>query len=133
MGPQQSHGTGPGKGPVRLALRHYVRELSRQRRLSVPGLLLPALGNIGITYIAPLVVAKLVGRIAEDGALGVREALPYVGVFAGVLLLAETLWRLGLHCLNRVDARGIEHLMSPEWTSCSPRTPRSSRTTSPDH
>ncbi|MFJ8864508.1 ABC transporter ATP-binding protein [Streptomyces sp. NPDC102473] len=110
MGSQQSHGTGPGKGPVRLALRHYLRELSRQRALSVPALLLPALGNIGITYIAPLVVAKLVGRIAEEGALGLREALPYVGVFAGVLLLAETLWRLGLHCLNRVDARGIEHL-----------------------
>ncbi|MFC8224831.1 ABC transporter ATP-binding protein [Streptomyces sp. NPDC057287] len=110
MGSQQSHDAGPDRGPVKLALRHYLRELSRQRGLSVPALLLPALGNIGITYIAPLVVAKLVGRIAEDGALTIREALPYVGVFAGVLLLAETMWRLGLHCLNRVDARGIEHL-----------------------
>lgn len=55
-------------------------------------------------------MAKLVGRIAEDGAIGIREALPYVGVFAGVLLLAEAMWRAGLHCLNRVDARGIEHL-----------------------
>ncbi|MFE7750102.1 ABC transporter ATP-binding protein [Streptomyces sp. NPDC057428] len=110
MGSQHSHGTGPDRGPVRLALRHYLNELSRQRGLSVPALLLPALGNIGITYVAPLVVAKLVGRIARDGAIGLHEALPYVGVFAGVLLLAETLWRLGLHCLNRVDARGIEHL-----------------------
>ncbi|MFF5724773.1 ABC transporter ATP-binding protein [[Kitasatospora] papulosa] len=110
MGSQQSHGTGPGNGPVRLALRHYVAELSRQRGLSVFALALPALGNIGITYVAPLVVAKLVGRIAEDGAIGVRGALPYVGVFAAVLLLAETMWRAGVHCLNRVDARGIEHL-----------------------
>ncbi|MEU9063760.1 ABC transporter ATP-binding protein [Streptomyces sp. NPDC048430] len=110
MESQQSHGTGPHRGPVRLALRNYLRELSRQRGLSVPALALPALGNIGITYVAPLVVAKLVGRIAEDGAIGIREALPYVGVFAGVLLLAETMWRVGLHCLNRVDARGIEHL-----------------------
>ena len=110
MGSQHSHGTGTGSGPVRLALRHYLRELTRQRGLSIPALALPALGNIGITYVAPLVVAKLVGRIAEDGAIGIREALPYVGVFAGVLLLAEAMWRAGLHCLNRVDARGIEHL-----------------------
>lgn len=110
MGSQHSQGTGPARGPVRLALRHYLKELSRQGGLSAPALLLPALGNIGITYIAPLVVAKLVGRIADGGTLGLREALPYVGLFTVVLLLAETSWRLGVHCLNRVDARGIEHL-----------------------
>ncbi|MEU5655021.1 ABC transporter ATP-binding protein [Streptomyces sp. NPDC047737] len=110
MGSQQSHGTGPVSGPVRIALRHYLRELSRVPALSVPALLLPAIGNIGITYLAPLVVAKLVGRIADGGGIGVREALPYIAVFTGVLLLAETMWRIGLHCLNRVDALGIEHL-----------------------
>ncbi|KOV34126.1 ABC transporter ATP-binding protein [Streptomyces sp. H021] len=73
-------------------------------------MLLPALGNIGIFYIAPLVVAKLVGRLAEGGGAGLDTMLPYVLAFAGVLLLAETLWRIGLHCLNRLDARGIEHL-----------------------
>ncbi|KOU10247.1 ABC transporter ATP-binding protein [Streptomyces sp. XY593] len=73
-------------------------------------MLLPALGNIGIFYIAPLVVAKLVGQVAEGADAGLDTMLPYVLAFAGVLLLAETLWRIGLHCLNRLDARGIEHL-----------------------
>ncbi len=82
-------------------------------------MLLPALGNIGIAYIAPLVVAKLVGRIAGDGStpgrrlgegLGLGTMLPYVLAFGGVLLVAETLWRIGLHCMNRLEARGIEHL-----------------------
>ncbi|MER8236740.1 ABC transporter ATP-binding protein [Streptomyces sp. NPDC094049] len=75
-------------------------------------MLLPALGNIGINYIAPLIVAKLVGRIAGSGgtAVAVGPLLPYVLGFAGVLLLAEALWRVGLHCLNRLDARGIENL-----------------------
>ncbi|MFG2025281.1 ABC transporter ATP-binding protein [Streptomyces sp. NPDC048825] len=100
----------PGKGPVLLALRHYGRELARLRRLTVPGMLLPALGNIGLYYIAPLVVAKLVGRIADDAGSTVGSALPYVLGFAGVMLLAEALWRIGLHCLNRLDALGIEHL-----------------------
>ncbi|MFE1290370.1 ABC transporter ATP-binding protein [Streptomyces sp. NPDC058751] len=101
----------PGKGPVLLALRYYGRELRRLRRLAVPGMLLPALGNIGISYVAPLVVAKLVGRIAEDGSgVSAGTALPYVLAFGGVLLLAETFWRLGLHCLNRLDALGVERL-----------------------
>lgn len=73
-------------------------------------MLLPALGNIGINYIAPLIVAKLVGRISGGGSTTVDAMLPYVLAFAGVLLLAEALWRVGLHCLNRLDARGIEHL-----------------------
>ncbi|MFC5881263.1 ABC transporter ATP-binding protein [Streptomyces virginiae] len=100
----------PSRGSVLLALRCYGRELARLRRVAVPAMLLPALGNIGIFYIAPLVVAKLVGRLAEGGGAGLDTMLPYVLAFAGVLLLAETLWRIGLHCLNRLDARGIEHL-----------------------
>ncbi len=100
----------PGKGPVLLALRFYGRELARLRWLTVPGMLLPALGNIGLYYIAPLVVAKLVGRIAEDTGSTVGSALPYILGFAGVMLLAEALWRVGLHCLNRLDALGIENL-----------------------
>ncbi|MEV6016697.1 MULTISPECIES: ABC transporter ATP-binding protein [unclassified Streptomyces] len=100
----------PGKGSVLLALRYYGRELRRLRRLTVPGMLLPALGNIGIGYVAPLVVAKLVGRIAGGEGVSAGEALPYVLAFGGVLLLAEAFWRLGLHCLNRLDALGIERL-----------------------
>jgi ATP-binding cassette subfamily B protein len=30
--------------------------------------------------------------------------------FAGSMLAAEVCWRIGIHCLNRTDARGIERL-----------------------
>lgn len=102
----------PSKGSVILAVRYYTRELSRLRRLAAPALLLPALGNIGLYYIAPLIVAKLVGRVAGKGGdgIGVGAILPYVLGFAGVLLLSEALWRIGLHCLNRVEGRGIARL-----------------------
>ncbi|MGW8883841.1 ABC transporter ATP-binding protein [Streptomyces sp. NPDC055749] len=93
-----------------LALRYYGRELARHRWLTAPAMLLPAMGNIGINYIAPLIVAKLVGHIAGDGGTDLGATMPYVLGFAGVLLLAEALWRIGLHFLNRLDARGIEHL-----------------------
>ncbi|MFB0630693.1 ABC transporter ATP-binding protein [Streptomyces sp. AB3(2024)] len=110
MGTAESSEGPTDRGPVLLALRYYGRELVRLRRLAGPAMLLPALGNIGINYLAPLVVAKLVGRIASGAGAGVGPALPYVLGFAGVLLLSEGLWRLGLHFLNRVDALGIERL-----------------------
>ncbi|MGW6393244.1 ABC transporter ATP-binding protein [Streptomyces sp. NPDC055103] len=110
MGTPESRKSSPGRGSVLLALRYYGRELARFKRLTVPAMLLPAMGNIGIFYIAPLIVAKLVGRIAGGTDGGIAPMLPYVLGFAGVLLLAEALWRVGLHCLNRLDAHGIEHL-----------------------
>ncbi|MFG2997919.1 ABC transporter transmembrane domain-containing protein, partial [Streptomyces sp. NPDC048340] len=115
MGSPESSKGSPGRGPVLLALRYYGRELTRLRLLTAPAMLCPALGNIGINYIAPLVIAKLVGRIAGEGGdggggAGIGWALPYVLGLAGVLLLGEGLWRIGLHFLNRLDARGIEHL-----------------------
>lgn len=110
MGTPESRRVLPGKRSVLLALRYYGRELARLRWLTLPAMLLSALGNIGINYIAPLIVAKLVGDIAGDTEVTLGSTLPYVLGFVGVLLLAETLWRVALHCLNRLDALGIEHL-----------------------
>lgn len=93
-----------------LALRYYGREMARLRRFTMPAMLLPALGNTGIQYVAPLIVASLVGRFADRESIGLTAALPYVLGFAGVLLFAEVLWRIGVHCLNRLDGRGIEDL-----------------------
>ena len=53
-----------------LALRYYGRQMARLRRFTVPGMLLPALGNTCIFYVAPLFVAQLVGRFAGHGEPG---------------------------------------------------------------
>jgi ATP-binding cassette subfamily B protein len=95
---------------VLLALRYYGRQMARLRLFTVPAMLLPALGNTCIFYIAPLIVAQLVGRFVAHGSVGVGAAMPYVLGFAGVLLFAEIVWRIGIHCLNRLDGRGIENL-----------------------
>ncbi|MEV4787014.1 ABC transporter ATP-binding protein [Streptomyces tuirus] len=106
----ETHRALPGRRSVLLALRYYGRELARLRRWTAPAMLLSALGNIGINYVAPLIVAKLVGGIAGNKDVTVGAMLPYVLAFTGVLLAAEALWRVALHCLNRLDALGIEHL-----------------------
>ncbi|MFI8089769.1 ABC transporter ATP-binding protein [Streptomyces sp. NPDC086080] len=110
MGTTETPGQAPGRSAVLLALRRYCRELLRLRLLALPALLLPAVGNIGIRYIAPLLIAKLAGQAAGDGGLTLASALPYVLGFGVTLLVAEAVWRVGQHCLNRVDALGMEHL-----------------------
>jgi ATP-binding cassette, subfamily B, bacterial len=84
--------------------------MARLWRFTLPAMLLPALGNICISYIAPLIIALLVGRFAAHQPTGIGATMPYVLSFAGVLLFAEILWRIGVHCLNRLDGRGIENL-----------------------
>ncbi|KQX65358.1 ABC transporter ATP-binding protein [Streptomyces sp. Root1310] len=110
MGTTDTQGSTPGRSAVVLALRRYGRELLRLRRLALPALLLPAVGNIGTRYVAPLLIAKLAGQAADDDGLTLGSALPYVVGFGVTLLLAEAVWRVGQHCLNRVDALGMEHL-----------------------
>ncbi|GLY70404.1 ABC transporter ATP-binding protein [Amycolatopsis taiwanensis] len=98
------------RAAVLLALRHYGRVLARRRRVAVPGLFLPALGNICISYLAPLFVAALAGRLSAGERLGLASLLPLVLGFAAMLALGELLWRAGIHCLNRTDGFGIEDL-----------------------
>ena len=100
----------PDKGSVMLAVRHYRRELTRLWRFTIPAMLGPALGNIGIGYLAPLLVAQLVTRITDNAHLSLSSAFPYVLGFTGILLFSEVLWRIGMTYLNRLDAFGIEHL-----------------------
>ena len=58
------------RSAVLLALRYYGRELLRLRaRSRCPALLLPALGNIGIRYLAPLIVAQLAGTLAAGATV----------------------------------------------------------------
>ncbi|WP_218022269.1 ABC transporter transmembrane domain-containing protein [Nocardia amamiensis] len=95
---------------VKLVLRFYGREMAARKATTIPALLGPALGNICNLYIAPLIVAMVVGRVAVTGDTSFRALASYIFAFGGALLLAELLWRIGIHCLNRVDAYGIEHL-----------------------
>ncbi|MEV4112222.1 ABC transporter ATP-binding protein [Nonomuraea sp. NPDC049695] len=112
LGSREGSADGPSarKSAVLLALRYYCGELKRQWRVAVPAVTLPAVGNICLFYLAPLAVAGLVGHLSGGGDGTVAALMPYVLGFGAMLLAGETLWRVGLHFLNRTDARGIEQL-----------------------
>src|SRR6201996_9278143 len=107
---EQGRGSPARKRAVVLALRFYGGQLRHLWRYTGPALLLPAVGNTCISYIAPLIVAQLVGRLVGHGSFGLGAAAKYLIAFAGVLLFAEFIWRIGIHALNRLDGRGIENL-----------------------
>src|SRR5262249_29873512 len=98
------------KRAVLLALRYYGRQMARLWRFTGPAMLLPALGNTCLFYVAPLIVAHLIGRFARHGPAGIGAAMPDLLGFAEGLLFAEIIWRIGIHCLNRLDGHGIENL-----------------------
>lgn len=95
---------------IMLVLRYYGREMARRKGLTATALLSPAIGNTCQLYVAPLLVAVVVGKVAGTGDSSFGTLAPYVLAFGGLLLVAEVFWRIGIHCLNRLDAYGIEHL-----------------------
>lgn len=106
--PDHSRGSPARDGAVLLALRCYGCQMARLWRFTVPAMLLPAVGNTCIYYVAPLIVAQLVGRLAGHTLTGVGAAMPYVLGFAGVLLLAEIVWRIGIYGVIRLEGHGID-------------------------
>lgn len=105
-----ARGTARRRAALRLALRSYNKELVRHKGVSIPALIFPALGNIALFYIPPLVVARLAGRLSDGADPGAGFLAPYLLVFIGSLIAGEACWRIGIHCLNRADGRGIEDL-----------------------
>src|SRR4029079_5998170 len=102
--------SGRRRAALLFALRLYLRELRSHPLLATGELLCPALGNVCLGYLPPLVVAALVGALATGTSLTVQLVTPHLFAFAGALVAGELFWRLGIHCLNRTDAYGIERL-----------------------
>src|SRR5271165_4994443 len=90
--PEHSRGSPARKGAVLLALRYYGRQMARLRRFTVPGMLLPALGNTCIYYVAPL-------RPKASDVRFERVTFAHAGglpLFAGLDLAVPNGTRLGL-------------------------------------
>ncbi len=98
------------KAAYRLATKHYITETLRLWKLSVPGLLLPAIGSIFVFYIPAIFLSEIVKRGTSDGGTTLLNVLPLIGLFAGSWFLGEMMWRLGMHFAIKFQVRGVENL-----------------------
>src|SRR5688572_22149253 len=97
---------------MRRAIGNYVGQLRIDWRVSVPALVLPGIGAVLTNYLPPLIVSRILVEFAgvSGGELALGDFVPYIVLFAAAWLSGEVMWRVGIHFLNRADARGVERL-----------------------
>jgi ATP-binding cassette, subfamily B, bacterial len=95
---------------LRLVLKRYGSQIRRRLALSIPALLLPAIGEMLLFYTPPLIVGKLLAAVAREGQLSTADLIPYVLTFTGVWFAGEVVWRIAAPLIARAEIRGIESL-----------------------
>lgn len=98
-----------GKTATKLAVRHYVAEVWRQKLFTIPTWLLVSIGSVFTTFIPPLVIAAFIRRL-DEGIPTLDELMPYLLAFAGIWYLGELLWRAAFVCLIQAETRAIRNL-----------------------
>lgn len=94
---------------TKLALKQYLQQIWQTRKYSIPGLLLPGVGNIFTTYVTPLIVAAVITRFG-DKSPSLEQALPYLLWFAGAWFAGELIWRAAFMYLSRADSLAMRNL-----------------------
>jgi ATP-binding cassette, subfamily B, bacterial len=95
---------------IKLAFKHYTGEIKRTWRTSLPGILLPGIGTIFITFVPTYLVAKLIGHIVAQPDLQLTTLLSYVGIIGAAWLLGEMIWRLAFFFEAKAVASAMRNL-----------------------
>ncbi|MCA1830393.1 MAG: ABC transporter ATP-binding protein/permease [Actinobacteria bacterium] len=95
---------------VRLVLRHYAEQMKIDRGLTIPAMVLPAIGDVLVWYVPPLVIAHVLGVISGDARPTLGELAPYIAAFGLTWFGGEVMWRIGGWYLNKMVAKGMARL-----------------------
>lgn len=95
---------------TKLATKHYLQEIKRDWKNSVPAFLLPAIGSVLVFYIPPLIVARILSRFSNTQITDLGVLVPYLTAFILLWSLGEIFWRLGIFFLIRTEINGAQHL-----------------------
>ncbi len=95
---------------IKLATRHYLKQMWRGKYLALPALLLPAIGSVFIFYVPPLLVAKALVKFGHQAHPSLQTFVPFLLLFAGLWALGEMMWRVAIFFLNRFERQGIYEL-----------------------
>ncbi len=95
---------------AQIGVRHYLQQMKRDWRITIPAILFPGIGSIFIFFIPTYVVARLVGEIANDATFETSKLVAYVAIIGATWLTGEALWRLAFFFNSKVCARGVGQL-----------------------
>lgn len=94
---------------IKLAINHYFAQLKESWVSALFAFTLPGIGSILIYYVPSLIIARIIGRYGNT-SFTLPELVPYIAAFAGVWMLGELIWRVGLFALIKGESRGIGNL-----------------------
>ncbi|EDK72317.1 ABC transporter-related protein [candidate division TM7 genomosp. GTL1] len=93
-----------------MAIRHYVGQIWRERSMAIPGLVLPGIGNIFVSYIPTLIVAQILTTFGDKPTTTLNDIFPYLLLFGGTWFAGEVIWRIAIFFLIRADSRAMRNL-----------------------
>jgi ATP-binding cassette subfamily B protein len=94
---------------TRMALRHYLAQIWKFRKLTFSTMLLVSLGNIAVAYVPPLIVAAALKRFHGDVPT-LHAVVPYLLLFGGAWFGGELLWRATFLLLSASEKRIMQNL-----------------------
>ena len=93
-----------------LAWRHYAAQAWRDRRVSIPSLLLPGLGNILVFFVPPLAIANILAIYGREPDPDIGRLVPSIVLLAAAWIAGELVWRLGIWVLIKTEIGGMARL-----------------------
>ncbi len=106
---------------VRQVLHDYWQQYKAHPWQTFFAFTIPAIGNIFVFFVPPLIVAKLINLYASQKVISLTSIGGYVGLFAGLWLLGEIFWRIGAYFLAQLKADGMGTLNKEAFNHLSER------------
>ncbi len=97
---------------TKLAIKHYWQQLKTDWKTLFPGVLLVGIGGILVSYVPPLIVARILQKFSHQDYSDLSQFIPYILLFVFVWALGEALWRVSDHLLIRGQIKGFQRLYS---------------------
>ncbi len=109
---------------VRKVVSDYWQQYKRYPGDTLIGFITPAIGSVLVFFVPPLIVAEVVNMFVLHDVVPPLMVARYILLFGALWLLGETLWRVGLHYIIRLEANGIHNLSMEAFRRLSGRDHR---------
>jgi ATP-binding cassette subfamily B protein len=98
------------KQAIRQVLRDFWSEYTKKPWVTAISFILPAVGTILVFFIPPLILAKIVDTFVASGRVSLDSVSNYIILLAGLWLLGEAFWRIGMYYLIILETNSIKSL-----------------------